>query len=87
VAGCLLPWLRHKAGSRKWRTPLADKDEGLRRALSLKPSQRPQLVAEQRVCAGSAILDPPHVQHRGIELDLIPTQVAELGRPQPVPEG
>jgi hypothetical protein len=27
------------------------------------------------------------VEHRGIELDLVPPQIADLGRPQTVPEG
>jgi hypothetical protein len=47
----------------------------------------PHLVAEQWVGAGGAILDPPHMQDRGIELHLVPAQVAEFGRPKPMPEG
>jgi hypothetical protein len=52
----------------------------------LKPAQGPHLIAEQRMCAWCAILDPPHMQDGGIEVDLIPTQIAQLGCPQPVPE-
>jgi hypothetical protein len=37
--------------------------------------------------AQGAVLDPPHMQHRRIEFHLIPSEVAELGRPKPVPEG
>jgi hypothetical protein len=37
--------------------------------------------------AWHAVLDPPHMQDRRSELDLVPTQVAQLGSPQPVPEG
>ncbi len=33
------------------------------------------------------VLDPPHVEHSAIEVDLVPAQVADLGRPQPMPEG
>jgi hypothetical protein len=32
-------------------------------------------------------LNRPDVEHRAIEVDLIPPQVADLSRPQPVPEG
>jgi hypothetical protein len=27
------------------------------------------------------------MEHRTVEVDLVPVQVADLGRPQPVPEG
>src|SRR6266849_6999712 len=37
--------------------------------------------------ARGAVLDPPHVEHRAIEVDLVPAQVTDLGRPQPVAEG
>src|SRR5258707_3966424 len=33
------------------------------------------------------VLDPPHVEHSAIEVDLVPAQVADLGRPEPMPEG
>jgi hypothetical protein len=57
------------------------------RAVALEPSQRPKLVAKQRVRAAGAILDPPDMQHGGVELDLVPAQVAHLGRPKPVAVG
>jgi hypothetical protein len=49
----------------------------------LEPAQGPELVAGQGVGARGAVLDPPHMQHRRIELDLVPAQVAR--RPKPVP--
>ena len=33
------------------------------------------------------ILDPPHVEHCATEVDLVPAQVADFARPEPVPEG
>src|SRR5260370_15227324 len=36
--------------------------------------------------AGGPVLDPPHVQHCAIEVDLVPTQIADLSRPKPVAE-
>jgi hypothetical protein len=35
--------------------------------------------------AGGAILDPADVENGGTELHLIPAQVAQSGRSQPVP--
>jgi hypothetical protein len=69
-----------KAGGRERGTALADEHERRWGALPLEPAQRPHLIAEQRVRAGGTILDPPHVQDGGIELHLIPTQVAQFGR-------
>jgi len=37
--------------------------------------------------AWCAVLDPPHVQHGGAEVDLVPAQVADLCRPKAVAEG
>jgi hypothetical protein len=37
--------------------------------------------------ARGAVLDPADMEHAAFEIDLIPTKVADLGRPQPVPEG
>jgi hypothetical protein len=39
------------------------------------------------VCAGRSILCPPDVEHRTVEVDLVPTQIADLGRPQTVTVG
>ena len=37
--------------------------------------------------ARRAVLDPPDVEDGGPELDLVPSQVAQLGRSQAMPEG
>jgi len=55
--------------------------------LALEPPQRPQLIAEDRMAAGSARLDSADVQDRGFEVDLIPPHVHQLGCPQPMPVG
>jgi hypothetical protein len=55
-----------------------------RSALPLEPGEGPQLAALDRVRAWSAILDPPDVEHRAVEVDLVPT---DLGRPEAVPVG
>jgi hypothetical protein len=39
------------------------------------------------VGARRAVLDPADVQDGGAKLDLIPTQVAQLGSPEPMTEG
>jgi hypothetical protein len=43
--------------------------------------------ALDRVCARRAVLDPADVQHGAGEVDLVPAQVADLGRPEAMPEG
>src|SRR5271154_985580 len=72
-----------KARGRERGSPLADEDEGRRQAVALEPARGAHLVADQRVRARGAVLDPPHMQHRGIELDLVPTEIAGLGQGQP----
>jgi hypothetical protein len=37
----------------------------------VKPAQRPQLVALDRVSARRAVLDPPDVEHGAGEVDLV----------------
>jgi hypothetical protein len=76
-----------KADGRERGTAFADEHEGRRFALPLEPAQGPHLVAEQRVGAGRVILDPPHMEHGAVEVDLDPAQVADLGCPQPVTKG
>jgi hypothetical protein len=63
-----------EAGRGEGRSPLADENEGRRRALPLEPAQRPQLVALDRVGARGTVLDPTDVQDRTDEVDLVPTQ-------------
>ena len=60
---------------------------GLAVALTLQTAKRAHLRPAQRVHAGGAALAPTDVQDRAIEIDLIPAQVHDLGRAQPVPEG
>jgi hypothetical protein len=55
--------------------------------LALQPPQPPQLVAEDRMRAGAALLDPADVQRGRVEVDLIPAQVRQLGRSQAMPIG
>ncbi len=63
------------------RAALGGEDERrFRLLLALQPPQRPQLVAEDRMGAGSALLDPADVQGGRSELDLIREQVNQLGR-------
>jgi SNF2-related domain len=44
-------------------------------------------VGVGRVVRKRALLDPPHMQDRSVEIDLIPAEVADLGRPETVAEG
>jgi hypothetical protein len=85
-AGSSLGPLDHpgKAGGRELGTALADEDEGRRWALPPEPAQGPQLITDRRVRARDPVLDPPHMEYRAVEVDLVPAQVADLGRPQPV---
>jgi hypothetical protein len=72
---------------REGRAALADEDKRRRRTLALEASQRAKLIALQGMGARNAILDPTHVKHSAIEVHLVPTQVARLGRSQPMSEG
>jgi hypothetical protein len=54
--------------------------------LALQTPQRSQLVTLQRMHARRPRLDSPHVQPASRKLDLVPLQVAQFERPQPVPE-
>jgi hypothetical protein len=73
-----------KASCRERGAPLADEE-----AMShspLRPAQGPEFVTANGMSARGAVLDAADVQHRGVEFDLIPTEAADLGRPEPVPE-
>ena len=76
-----------EAGRRERGTSFADEDEGRRFALPLESPQGPKFITPERMSAGGSILDPADVEDGGAELDLIPAQVAQFGRSQPVPEG
>jgi hypothetical protein len=57
------------------------------RLFALQAPERPQLVPLDRVNAWRSPLGAADVQAAGIELDLVPLQIADLGRPQAVPIG
>jgi len=76
-----------KARGRERHTALAHEDEGRRLALTLQAPQGAQLVALKGMGAGDPTLGPTDVHDGAIEAHLIPTQVAELGRPEPMAEG
>src|SRR5712672_146928 len=75
-----------KARGREWRAALTDEDERRRLALTLQPAKRTQLIALKGMGALGPALDPQDVQDGTVEGHLVPTQVADLGRPQPVAE-
>src|SRR5262245_25249061 len=68
-------------------TTLADEYELAGRLLATKSPQRADLVASQRVHARCAVLESSNVQSTGVQLDLVPLEVAELGRSEPVTVG
>jgi len=59
----------------------------LRLLLALQPAKGAQLVPEDRMGAGAALLDPADVQRRRGEVDLIPAQVRQLAGPKAMPVG
>jgi len=70
-----------EAGGRKGRASL--RGEHKRRPwllLAPEPPQGPQFFAEDRMRAGSALLEPADVQGGGSEIDLLPAQVGQFGR-------
>ncbi len=63
----------------------------MRRQLKAEASPGHALHHPSKACGREGrpafALGPPDVKHRAIEAHLIPTKVADLGRPQPMPEG
>ena len=57
---------------------LAGEDVGAIRIVPLQPSQRSQFRTVQRMRAGGAVLRPPDVEHSLPEIDLIPSERANL---------
>ena len=53
----------------------------------LQLAQGPHFIADNRMGSRRALLGPAHVQDGVGEIDLIPTQVYKLGRPQTMAEG
>ena len=77
-----------EAGRREWSAALRGEHEGrLRLLFALEPAEGPQLVPEDRMCAGSALLDPADVQGGGPEVHLLPPQVGQFGNPKAMPVG
>src|SRR5258706_5948317 len=75
-----------KAGGRERPAPLGHEQEiRVRRRLPLEPTQRPELVTLERMDRWRATLHAPDMQARLIEVDLAPTEIADLGRPQATP--
>jgi hypothetical protein len=79
--------MRAKPAVVKGDPPLADEHERRRRALALEPAQSAQLIALDRMRARGAVLYPADVEHRAVEVDLVPAKVADLSRSQAVPVG
>ena len=77
-----------KARGRERRTAFGREDKRRRRVLlALEPAQRPQLAAGQRMDGFGAALDPADMQAAVGEVDRVPAQRDQLGRPQAVPIG
>src|ERR1700683_4719652 len=53
--------------------------------LTFQPAQRSYLSPTDRMDARRPVLDPPHVEQSPTEIDLLPTQRAQLRRAQPMP--
>ena len=77
-----------KACRRERRPPLAGEHERrLGILLPLQLAQGPHFIADNGMGGRRALLGPADVQDGVGEIDLIPTQVYKLGRPQAVAEG
>jgi hypothetical protein len=67
----------------EWCSTFRSEDERrLRLLLALKAPQGTQFIAEYRVSARCAPLDPANMQRSRSEVDLIPTKVNKLGGPK-----
>ena len=82
---------RHPGGPAvERRPPLRDEERVARRAearpLGEPGLDGPQLVASQRVRGRQPLLQPDHVQHPALEIDLVQFERAGLGHAQPVAE-
>src|SRR5262245_57288552 len=69
------------------RSPLAQEQVTARRLLALKPTQGAEFTAGERMDRGYAAFEPRDVQPGMGEIDLLPTEGAQLGRSQSMPEG
>src|SRR5262245_65603676 len=68
-------------------SPLAQEQVTARRLLALKPTQGAEFTAGERMDRGYAAFEPRDVQPGMGEIDLLPTEGAQLGRSQSMPEG
>jgi hypothetical protein len=67
--------------------PLAQEQVAAWLLLALKATQGAEFGPRQRVDRGYPALEPRNVQPAMDDVDLLPTEGAQLGRSQPVPEG
>src|SRR5262245_3917885 len=67
-----------KAHWADWPATFGNEDVGFRRVFSPQFAQSADLIAANRVNAWRAALGPADVQTAGIELDLMPLQIAHL---------
>jgi hypothetical protein len=74
------------ARNAQWRTPLGNKDVDAR-GFPLQPAQCSQLPRGQWLPSAYTALGAPHMQRRGLPVDVIPTQAHKLAGAQPVTVG
>lgn len=82
---------RHPGGPAVERRPPLGDEERVARRPETRPLGEPgldgpQLVAPKRVRGRQPLLQPGHVQHPALEIDLVQFECAGLGHPQPVAE-
>src|SRR5262249_1058297 len=68
-------------------TALGGEAEGAGFLLATEAPQRSDLVPLQRVDRGRPVLQSADVQSTDAQFDLVPVEVAELARSEPVPDG
>src|SRR6266478_8858283 len=71
------------ARNAQWRTPFGNEDVDAR-GFPLQPAQRSQLPRGQWLPSAYTALGAPHVQRRGLPIDVIPTQAHKLACAQPM---
>jgi hypothetical protein len=76
-----------EAGRCEWCPSLRDEHEGRCWCFPLETTQCSHFAAGQGMSAGSAVLRPADVQDSLSEIDLIPSEIAQFGHTQAVPEG
>ena len=76
-----------KTGRRERRAAFRNEHERRRSAVALVPAERPHLSAGQGMRGRRAVLDAADMECRRLEVELLPSQVADLDGAQPVAEG